>query len=301
MKLKWPPPGKYTLAVSGGIDSVVLLDLFATTAERRGYELVVAHFDHAMRDVSATDSDFVRSLAGSYGLGFVSERSHIVLRSEAEARTARYNFLERVKAKTNSIAIITAHHQDDLIETSLLNLARGTGRRGATPFEGAILRPLTAVPKADIIRYAQTHSLVWSDDATNSDIENPRNFLRHQLLSAATSAWRSSFLDRLNALTLLNNDLNHQYISILAASESSESKGEFSFDRHYIRSLSLLELAELLVAAAKLTNPAVELERRHLAELAIFCKISQPGKYRPLTGTTKIVATRDCIKLQNSN
>src|SRR5438445_4950610 len=115
-----PKPGSYAVAVSGGVDSVVLLDILA---KRDDLELAVAHFDHGIREDSVEDRHFVEGLAKNYGLPFIYEEGSLGPKSsEAEAREARYKFLRQAQKKAGAKAIITAHHQDDLLETAILNM-----------------------------------------------------------------------------------------------------------------------------------------------------------------------------------
>jgi tRNA(Ile)-lysidine synthase len=119
------PVGTYIVAVSGGVDSVVLLHLLSKT----DCKLVVAHFDHGIRHNSHDDAAFVKSLAASYGLAYEEEKANLgPSASEDTARKARYAFLRRVTNTYHAKAIATAHHQDDVIETSIINILRGTGR-----------------------------------------------------------------------------------------------------------------------------------------------------------------------------
>jgi tRNA(Ile)-lysidine synthase len=123
-------PGRYVIAVSGGVDSVALLHALT---KRPALDMIVAHFDHGIRPESAQDAAFVRTLAESYGLPFVTDRVELGPdASEASARQARYSFLRTLQRQYDATSIITAHHQDDLLETAIINLLRGTGRRGLT-------------------------------------------------------------------------------------------------------------------------------------------------------------------------
>ena len=133
---------KHSLAISGGIDSVVLLDLML---RRFGAEsLLVLHFDHGTRPSSKTDCDFVRRLADSYGTEFISQDANLGANvSEATARAARYNFFGEVARALNPASpppILTAHHLDDLVESVAINLARGTGWRGLAVFSNPLTR-----------------------------------------------------------------------------------------------------------------------------------------------------------------
>src|SRR5665213_799396 len=123
-------PGKYVVAVSGGVDSISLLHILQA---QPGVRLIVAHFDHGIREDSVEDRRLVQNVAREYRLPFVYDAGNLgVDTSEAAARQARYRFLRRVQQASGARAIVTAHHQDDLLETAILNLLRGTGRKGLT-------------------------------------------------------------------------------------------------------------------------------------------------------------------------
>lgn len=174
---------RYIVAVSGGVDSVVLLDMLAT-GKVPGGELIVAHFDHGIRDESADDATFVRQLAADYGLPFETRREELgASASEELARDRRYAFLREVATK-HAAKIMTAHHADDVVETIAINLARGTGWRGLAVLDSPdIERPLLARTKAELIDYAKQHNLEWQEDVTNSDTKYLRNNLRQKLNS----------------------------------------------------------------------------------------------------------------------
>src|SRR5206468_7359212 len=116
----------------------------------RGYDLIVAHFDHGIRHDSAVDRELVQWAARRYELPFVAEQGNLGRASEAGARAARYAFLVRAQDKHRAKGIVTGHHQDDLVETSLLNLARGAGRHGLAPMvDGEVLRPLLGLTRTE--------------------------------------------------------------------------------------------------------------------------------------------------------
>jgi tRNA(Ile)-lysidine synthetase-like protein len=143
---------KFVVAVSGGVDSVVLLDMLATgklkitnhktqitnkfqkPSSKTNCQLVVAHVDHGIRGDSHLDAELVEGLAKKYGLKFELQKVELGEgASEAEARDVRYKKLRQVCKKHKASGIITAHHQDDQIETAIINLIRGTGWRGLAP------------------------------------------------------------------------------------------------------------------------------------------------------------------------
>lgn len=169
---------KYILAVSGGVDSVVMLDMLA---RQPNLQLIVANFDHGIRDDSAADATFVIELAKKYGLPFEVKREELGERaSEEMARNRRYDFLRSV-AKKHDARVVTAHHGDDVVETIAINLSRGTGWRGLAAMDSDIVRPMTNVMKSEIINYAKKHGLIWREDITNASDAYLRNRLRHKM------------------------------------------------------------------------------------------------------------------------
>ncbi|MDR0591118.1 MAG: tRNA lysidine(34) synthetase TilS [Candidatus Nomurabacteria bacterium] len=164
------------LAVSGGVDSVVMLDMLASDAA------VVAHFNHGIRPDSDEDEALVGNLAKKYGLKYEHVKEDLGSgASEELARERRYKFLREVAARHGG-KICTAHHADDVVESIAINLIRGTGWRGLVPLDSPdIERPLLGMFKVDIREYAEEHGLEWREDSTNSSMDYLRNRVRHAL------------------------------------------------------------------------------------------------------------------------
>lgn len=169
----------YIVAVSGGVDSVSLLDMMVRSKASR--DIIVAHFDHGIRDDSREDARFVERLAKLYGLPFYTKREELGSGTgESLARERRYAFLREL-AKRSDGHIVTAHHEDDLAETVAINVHRGTGWRGLAVLDSDVLRPLLHMSKQDLINYAQRHGLEWREDSTNNSDAYLRNRLRPRI------------------------------------------------------------------------------------------------------------------------
>jgi tRNA(Ile)-lysidine synthase len=164
---------KKILAISGGIDSSVLLHTMKSAPSA-----TVAHFNHGTRPSADTDEAFVKSLAKKYHLPFISKKASLgPTCSESTARTHRYAFLKSLGGE-----IYTAHHQDDLAESIAINILRGTGWRGLAPLDTpGIHRPLLHLTKKDIFIYAAKHHLTFRQDPTNNSEDYLRNRLRPHL------------------------------------------------------------------------------------------------------------------------
>ena len=173
-------------------------------------QLIVAHVDHGLREDSVTDARFVRALAEKYNLEFEQTQLQLNSDSEASARTGRWEFLRLVKHNYSADFIATAHHQGDVIETMIINLLRGTNRKGLTSLSETndILRPLLNMTKQEIYEYALEHQLEWVQDESNSDDKYLRNRIRKYLVPRLSEAQYSNFLEIYNKLTRVNAELD---------------------------------------------------------------------------------------------
>jgi tRNA(Ile)-lysidine synthase len=175
------------VALSGGADSVVLLHLLRFAARDLGVRVSAAHFDHAMRPGSEADARWAAGLCNAWEIPFHTARADRPLRTEEEARDARYAFLRAVKAESGATHLATAHHADDQAETVLFRVLRGTGIAGlagipaSDPARG-IVRPLLPFWRAELRRHARSSRLRWRDDATNWTAVAARNRIRLDLL-----------------------------------------------------------------------------------------------------------------------
>ncbi|MEX2043353.1 MAG: tRNA lysidine(34) synthetase TilS, partial [Patescibacteria group bacterium] len=178
---------KLVVAVSGGVDSVALLDMLNELRHELRLSLIVAHADHGLRRGSAKDREFVESLAHGLGLPFASTRLDLNPggNMEARAREARYRWLESVRKRRKADFVVTAHQADDQVETLFLHLARGSGLQGLSGMRmlsGKVLRPLLAVPRSHVVRYARSRKLRFRRDPTNRSVRIARNRIRHQVV-----------------------------------------------------------------------------------------------------------------------
>ncbi len=278
------PVGRYVVAVSGGIDSVALLDMLT---QQTGHQLIVAHFDHGIREGSETDRKFVQDIAKKYGLQFVYNRAELGPKaSEAVARKARYDFLHKVRESAGAQAVVTAHHQDDLLETAVLNLLRGTGRRGLSSLRSTdiVKRPLLHFPKQDLRDYIEAKGLTWREDETNTDTKYLRNYVRHIILPKLDQKEQQELLEHIRNARSLNQEIDshlvthlhlqpaisrlsrHDFI-MLPHSVSCEVMAEW-LRRHEVRNIDQ-KLMRRLVSIAKTSQPnrIADIDRRYILRI----------------------------------
>lgn len=188
----FPSESKVLVAVSGGSDSVCLLDLLRIFASERKLRLIGFHLNHRLRETARRDEAFVRSLFGSEPLvvvrsdvGRYAQRHRLGI--EEAARLVRYRHMERVAKRLGCVRVALGHNADDNLETMLFNLARGAGLSGLAGIpvqRGIFVRPLLDLEREDIVRYLRARGLDWVEDETNKDIAFRRNLLRLQVVPA---------------------------------------------------------------------------------------------------------------------
>ena len=193
------PPGRRILvAVSGGADSMCLLELLRKLQERAQLEIRVLHVHHGLRESAEDDLQYVAEYCKEAGIPFQAVRVDAAgyaaangLSVEEAARHLRYEALEKAakewdtQADHSECRIAVAHHIEDQSETVLFNLVRGsrlTGLRGMLPVNGRIIRPLLCCSREEIESYLMEHGITWREDETNEDVRYSRNLIRKQVM-----------------------------------------------------------------------------------------------------------------------
>lgn len=268
---------KILLAVSGGIDSVVLLNLLVKKklAKFTGKEIpkiekiVVASFNHAIHTKADAHEKFVRQLAGKYDLEFFSEKARKNLASEAQARDARYAFLEKIMKRERCDLVALAHHAGDQIETILLNLIRGSGMQGLSGMQeisGNKWRPLLQISKSKIENYAKRNHLKFVKDPTNLELKYSRNFLRKEILPKLealnpkfeVALVRTSKIARENMdlISMLAKEWLRRFAKVKSVELTEFASLPVALKREVIREIYLAEIGDLQ-----------KIEEKHLAEI----------------------------------
>ncbi|WP_114781641.1 tRNA lysidine(34) synthetase TilS [Botryobacter ruber] len=185
------PESKMLAAVSGGIDSVVLCEVL----HQLKYSFAIAHCNFGLRsEESEADQVFVKKLAKKYGVPFFTENfstsafaTREKLSIQMAARALRYHWFEQVRQQEGYDFVATAHHSNDVAETILLNITKGTGiagLHGIQPRNGNIIRPLLPLTKDDIYDFVTEQQLIWREDSSNLSTKYQRNKIRHEVIPA---------------------------------------------------------------------------------------------------------------------
>jgi tRNA(Ile)-lysidine synthetase-like protein len=224
---------KFVVAVSGGIDSIVLIHLLVKLIDPKN--LIIAHFDHKLRNDSALDAEFVRTAAQLLGVQVeIGQADDAPVKDNLEswARERRYSFLESVRESSQADWILTAHNQNDQVETILMRVING---RIATKsfgiarvdFERKLLRPLLQVTRKEIESCVVELGLAFREDPTNKDLNRTRNKIRHQLIPLLTAEYNPRLLDTIAQISSrLALDESYLWQEALSLKEALEWQAE---------------------------------------------------------------------------
>lgn len=287
-------PGTYVVAVSGGVDSMALLDMLR---QQPGLKLVVAHFDHGIRPDSHLDRQLVQTVARQHGLPFVYHEGDLgKAASEDQARKARYGFLHAVKQASGARAIITAHHHDDVLETAILNMIRGTGRKGLSSLssKATLHRPLLDIHKQQLKQYAKDQGLVWREDMTNQDTKYLRNHIRHNLLPQFSGEHKQQLVDIVKRAEAVNTELDTQLLHYLHMQPAVDTLDRAEFIR-------LPHAVAREVLATWLRQHGIrDFDQKALERIVINAKTLVPGKSIDVLKGHKILVKKTILKLASN-
>ncbi|MBN2696566.1 MAG: tRNA lysidine(34) synthetase TilS [Bacilli bacterium] len=262
---------RIVVAVSGGIDSMVLLHWLTSLVSELNLKITVCHVNHNRRESSLAEVKFVKTSAQAYGFDFALLDYNYEGEGNFhhEARIARYDFFYETAKRYQATKIVLAHQADDLVETILMRIVRGSsltgyaGIRETAPFRDLkIVRPLLEVSRETIENYQKTHNIKYVEDESNKSDEYTRNRFRHDivpLLKRENEKYIDKFIQFANYIDEsheLVSDLANQFI--LNSVEYSDS--QFSFSASKLRAVHKIvryEIYKLLID--KLANNTVEI------------------------------------------
>ena len=294
--------GRCVVAVSGGLDSCVLLHLARFEARHVRREWAVAHFDHGMRSCSAADARWVVGLCRAWNVPVHVGKADVPPASEEQARDARYEFLREVRERTGASVVLTAHHADDQAETVLFRLLRGTGSfglRGIPAHRGpTIVRPLLDVWRTELVEYANRVRLSWKEDPTNRGSAYARNALRNRILPDIERLVSSGARRALVRLADMANDEEAAWASVLPAVmgplDVREVEGGVSLDRAHLIELHPAVRARVIRALAAGLGVRLDHRTTHLA--VAFAASGQSGRAIDLGGWVSLGVELDrCV------
>lgn len=252
------------VAVSGGVDSIVLLDILFNLIEELNINIEVAHFNHLTRNGKSTeDQIFVKNIARKYGIVFHTESYSMEIFSkenkiseEEAGRQLRQKFFEKIISQKNNKKewlVALAHNRDDQVETILMRIIRGTGidgLEGMKIYENNIIRPLLNYSKSEIIDYSNENNLEFKQDYTNFENLYTRNSIRNELIPFIKQKYNVKFDDAIISLSYISKNQNNFVKKKLEEERKNiilnYSQNHTSFNKNILKKYSEFEIIEIL-------------------------------------------------------
>lgn len=289
------PGARLVLAISGGSDSTCLLNLLIPLQSRLKFQLILAHFNHQIRDRSSDqDQKFVAKLAKKHHLPLFTEKQDVPayarqrkLNLEEAARLLRYQFLEKIRQQEKADFILTAHHFNDNLETVILNLLRGcslNGLAGIPLKSGHLLRPLYNIPKNEIETYLKKNKIRYRLDKTNLDPRLKRNFVRLKLIPLLEKC-EPDFLvtarRNLKTFQTLNQFFTEKALEWMRQNKLTKRQLTWKFPiTTLLKEPNFLQLEILRHLYLKRYGHAHNLTQKHLLEWQKLLTKKQTGKFK---------------------
>lgn len=274
---------KLILGVSGGPDSVYMLYQFSKIAKDYKLQLVCAHFNHSLRKEADAEEEFINKLCTKLKIKFISEKKDVQSffdgdSLEQTARNLRLDFFMKVSRQVKTKKIALAHHKDDLVETVLMRMIRGSGLKGLrgflpkTKFRSlTVIRPLVEIRKKEIVKWLEEQKISFCIDKSNFEDKFFRNRVRSKLLPLLTEL-NPNIVSNLHNLAL-NISLDYDFIYSYSydkflAIKRKETRNSLCLDLGGLEKLSPAIFNNVIrIAIEELKGNTRRLEAKHLNEL----------------------------------
>ena len=288
-------------AISGGVDSIVLLDILNKIKNNLDIKLLAAHFNHHIRgDESDRDQEFTKEFCNKLGIKFYVGHGDVLSRAkktgesvEEAARVLRYRFLE-------SIEIATAHHANDNLETMLIKLIRGCGQDGLSgipPKRGNIIRPILCLTREEIVEYAKNNGLNHVEDSTNNCDDYLRNRIRHNIIPLITAENKHVLLNAVNAAQMVRDDT--KYIDKLAEEGFKSIKVKDGYNINKIREFDKPIMIRIIKDI--LSENEIEFSNKLISELYNQIESNRSRYSTDVNNKKTIVIDRDKLMIFDKN
>jgi tRNA(Ile)-lysidine synthase len=288
---------RVVLAVSGGIDSMVLLTAASHVPGKSRRKMTVATFDHGTGRAAGRAAGLVARESARLGIPCVCGRAETVGTREEEWRRARWTFLNQV-ATARSAVVVTAHTRDDQVETVFMRILRDAGPRGLAGLyaDSEVVRPFLDLRRAVIADYAAANRVKFLEDPTNADRKHLRNRIRLDLLPSILRR-NPRFADELLALATASAEWRRSLEEIAGTVDNTPAvDGTLKIDRGSLRGFDAESLRVLWPALA--ARASVVMDRRGTHRAAEFTMKGATGGAIQLSGGVEIVMRRDHILLR---
>ena len=312
---------RIVVGVSGGPDSICLLNVLNSLKEKLHIEIFVAHINHMIREEADLETKYVQDFCKKLGIECFIKKIDVEAIAKKEkkgteetGRNIRYNFFEEILKKVNANKIATAHNLNDKIETVLLNIIRGSGTVGLKGIEAKrdekFIRPLIEITREDIEEYCNKNNLDPKYDKTNDETIYRRNKIRNDLIPYIKKEFNPNIIKtiaRLSEVATEENDyldkiIMNSFNDILLENNHDENqKNTLILDLKKFNSLELvIKRRVILYTINKVIGNTVGIEKVNIDEIIKLCKNNIGNKFLTPTKNIKILVQKNKIFFINT-
>lgn len=311
---------KVVVAVSGGPDSMALLNTLLNLKNEREFEIVVAHVNHMIRAVANDETEYVEQFCKKHNIACHIKYVDVIKKADAEkisteeaGRNARYDFFEEVLKNEGANKIAIAHNANDNAETVLMNIIRGTGVSGLKGIEpvrnNKYIRPLIETGRRDIELYCEEKKLHPKFDESNKENLYTRNKVRNLLIPYIEQNFNPSFIEAVNRLSDLANQENmyidktviNSYNNMCICEKNVENDNDFleevAIDLKKFNCVDeFLKSKIVLLCATKIFGSTKGVEKKHIDDIISMCSKNIGNKYLTPNKHFKVFVNRGVIQ-----
>ena len=304
---------KILVAVSGGPDSICLLNILYNIKERLKIELYVAHVNHLIRKEAKSDAEFVKEFCDSKDIEFfykecdVKEKAQTEKISTEEAgRNARYEFFEEIANKYSINKIAIGHNKNDLAETLIMNILRGTGTQGLKAIlnkNGKYIRPLLDVDREKIEEYCEKNNLKPRIDLTNFENNYTRNKIRNIVIPYVKKEFNPNIVETLTRLSqiateeqdFINLEVEKAYKKILLSEESENIKIS---GKKFVEIHTAIQKRTILYIINRLFGNTKQIEKKHIEDIIKLINKNIGNKYLTPNKNLKVSIKKGIVEFK---
>lgn len=302
---------KIVIAVSGGPDSMCLLDVLRKLKEKLKIEIVVAHVNHSIREEADSETLYIKDYCNKHDIEIYIKKENVIelakidkIGLEEEGRKVRYKFFDEVLEKANANKIAIAHNMNDKAETVLMNIIRGSGSLGLKGIEPKrdekYIRPLIEIQRNEIEEYCKKNKLDPKHDKSNDDNTYTRNRVRNVLIPFLKENFNPNIINGINKLSIIMTEeqnylekiVNNIYNDVIIEEKTKAivlDLKKFNEEDVYIRKRLLF------LAINKLFNNTKNIEKIHIDDIIKLCKRNIGNKYLTPNKNTKVYINKGKI------
>lgn len=290
---------KVVIGVSGGPDSITLLNILNNLKEKLNIKIYVAHINHMIRKEANEETEYVREFCNKLGIDFFAkkikveeEAKKLKIGTEEAGRNIRYAFFEEVANMVGANKIATAHNSNDNAETVLMNIIRGTSVSGLKGIEkvrdGKFIRPIIECNRDEIEEYCKEQNLDPRYDKSNKENIYTRNKIRNLLIPYLQKEFNPNIIEGINRLSyiaeeeerFLNNIVENEYENILISVNNNEKNDTIILNLKEFNKLDYVIKSKLILyTISKIYGKTTGIEKIHIDDIIKLCKNNIGNKY----------------------